>query len=104
MPAYAVLTTVTNQPGILFGLTKVLADRRANITYVDIIHHTDRNAEIYLEFSADVDADAVSALWGELGAVPGVSHVELTPSFSNIYGKRIVIMGGGAQVGQVALG
>jgi energy-converting hydrogenase B subunit Q len=36
--------------------------------------------------------------------VPGVSAVEATPSFSKIYGKRIVIMGGGAQVGQVALG
>ena len=107
MPAYAVLTTVTNQPGILFGLTKVLADRRANITYVDIIHHEDRDSEIYLEFSADVDMDALSALSAlsaELGAVPGVSNVELTPSFSKIYGKRIIIMGGGAQVGQVALG
>jgi energy-converting hydrogenase B subunit Q len=30
--------------------------------------------------------------------------VEETPPFSNIYGKRIVVMGGGAQVGQVALG
>ena len=28
----------------------------------------------------------------------------MTPSLSKIYGKRIVIMGGGAQVGQVALG
>ena len=101
MPAYAVLTTVTNQPGILFGLTKVLADRRANITYVDIIHHTDRDPEIYLEFSSDADMGTMAA---ELGAVPGVSHVELTPSFSKIYGKRIIIMGGGAQVGQVALG
>jgi energy-converting hydrogenase B subunit Q len=101
MPAYAVLTTVTNQPGILFGLTKVLADRRANITYVDIIDHADRNAEIYLEFASDADMDAVAE---ELGAVPGVSHVELTPSFNKIYGKRIIIMGGGAQVGQVALG
>ena len=34
----------------------------------------------------------------------GVSRVEMTPSFSKIYGKRIIIMGGGAQVGQVALG
>jgi energy-converting hydrogenase B subunit Q len=105
MPAYAVLTTVTNQPGILFGLTKVLADRRANITYVDIIHHQDqdrdRQAEIYLEFAAAADIDATIT---ELRQVPGVSRVELTPSFNKIYGKRIIIMGGGAQVGQVALG
>ena len=33
-----------------------------------------------------------------------MSHVEQTPSFTKIYGKRIIIMGGGAQVGQVALG
>ena len=40
----------------------------------------------------------------QLEQVPGVSRVEVTPSFSKIYGKRVVIMGGGAQVGQVALG
>ena len=101
MAAHAVLTTVTNQPGILFGLTKVLADRQANITYVDIIHHPDREADIYLEFSVDAEIDPIIT---DLGRVTGVSHVELTPSFSKIYGKRIIIMGGGAQVGQVALG
>jgi energy-converting hydrogenase B subunit Q len=101
MADLAVLTTVSNQPGVLFGLTKVLADHQANISYVDIIHHADRDPEIYLEFSADGDVDRLS---GELRQVVGVSNVELTPSFSKIYGKRIIIMGGGAQVGQVALG
>jgi energy-converting hydrogenase B subunit Q len=101
MADLAVLTTVSNQPGVLFGLTKVLADHQANISYVDIIHHQDRDPEIYLEFAADGDVDRLT---GELRQVGGVSHVELTPSFSKIYGKRIIIMGGGAQVGQVALG
>ena len=101
MAAYAVLTTVSNQPGILFGLTRVLADRQANISYVDIIPHLDRNAEIYLEFAVD---GAIEPIVEALRTVPGVSAVEATPSFSKIYGKRIVIMGGGAQVGQVALG
>ena len=101
MPVHAVLTTVTNQPGLLSGLTRVLADRQANISYVDIIDHPDRDAQIYLEFSVDAGIDDIAA---ELRHVPGVKAVELTPSFSKIYGKRIVIMGGGAQVGQVALG
>jgi energy-converting hydrogenase B subunit Q len=101
MAAFAVLTTVSNKPGILFGLTKVLADRHANISYVDIIEHADRDAEIYLEFSTDANIDETVE---ELRRVPGVSAVELTPSFNKIYGKRIIIMGGGAQVGQVALG
>jgi energy-converting hydrogenase B subunit Q len=101
MRAYAVLATVSNQPGILSGLTKVLADRRANISYVDIIEHGDRQAEIYLEFSVDTDIDPIIA---EFRGVPGVTEAVSTPSFSKIYGKRIIIMGGGAQVGQVALG
>jgi energy-converting hydrogenase B subunit Q len=101
MAAFAVLTSVSNQPGMLFGLTKVLAGRSANITYVDIIAHRDRDAEIYLEFSTDSSLDPILE---ELRAVPGVLDVETTLSFSKIYGKRIIIMGGGAQVGQVALG
>jgi len=30
--------------------------------------------------------------------------VDVTQSFGKVYGKRVVIMGGGAQVGQVAMG
>ena len=101
MAVHAVLTTVSNQPGILSGLTKILADRDANITYVDIIHPPDGDTQIYFEFAVDGEVEGLSE---ELARVPGVSRVELTPSFSKIYGKRIVIMGGGAQVGQVALG
>jgi energy-converting hydrogenase B subunit Q len=101
MPDFAVLTSVSDQPGILSAVTGVLAGRRANITYVDIIHRSERDAEIYLEFAVD---DGVNDIVTELGQVPGVKSVDLTPSFGKIYGKRIIIMGGGAQVGQVALG
>ena len=101
MPTYAVLATASDQPGILFGVSKVLADRRANITHVDIASPPGRDSELYMEFSMDGDpAETVE----ELRRVAGVTGVTLTPSFNKIYGKRIVIMGGGAQVGQVALG
>jgi energy-converting hydrogenase B subunit Q len=101
MPASAVVMTVSDQPGILSGVTRILADRHANISHVDIIEHGDRDTELYLEFSVDADIEPIVR---ELGQVPGVARVALTPSFSKIYGKRIIIMGGGAQVGQVALG
>jgi energy-converting hydrogenase B subunit Q len=96
MSAHAILATVTDRPGILHGLTKVLADHQANITYVDI-HHT----ETYLEFTIEAPLEPVL---DELRTVPGVSRVEETPSFAKIYGKRIIVMGGGAQVGMVAMG
>jgi energy-converting hydrogenase B subunit Q len=79
----------------------VLADREANITHVDIINYPDRPFQIYLEFDTNAGVEPIAS---ELGHVPGVRGVELTPPLSKIYGKRIIIMGGGAQVGQVALG
>jgi energy-converting hydrogenase B subunit Q len=101
MPAHAVLTTVSNQPGMLFGLTGVLADHQANVSSVDIIPNDDQQAEIYLEFTTD---GPIETIVDDLAQIEGVWHVELTPSFTKLYGKRIIIMGGGAQVGQVALG
>jgi energy-converting hydrogenase B subunit Q len=101
MASHVVLTTVADQPGMLSGLTQVLARHGANIVHVDIIQHADRDAEIYFEFLCDRPIDEIVA---ELAAVPGVKRVDRPPSFAKIYGKRIVIMGGGAQVGQVAVG
>jgi energy-converting hydrogenase B subunit Q len=101
MQSYAVVVTARNQPGMLAGLTRVFADHQANITHVDIVHHHERDPEVYLEYTADGSADAIAT---DLRAVPQVTDVALMPSFAKIYGKRIIIMGGGAQVGQVALG
>jgi energy-converting hydrogenase B subunit Q len=98
----AVLVTVSDQPGMLFGLTRVLAGHHANITYVDM-HSGDALSDIYFEFTLAEGASADVVL-RELGEVPGVVRLEETPSLAKIYGKRIIVMGGGAQVGQVALG
>lgn len=86
---------------MLSGLTKVLADHEANITYVDI-HNGDASSETYLEFT--LPEGRIAAVLDDMRAVPGVTSVEETPSFARIYGKRIIVMGGGAQVGQVAMG
>ena len=101
MNVHAVLVTVSDQPGMLFGLTRVLADHQANITYVDM-HSSDLYSDVYFEFTlGDRAADDVVS---DLRQVPGVIRLEETPSLAKIYGKRIIVMGGGAQVGQVAMG
>jgi energy-converting hydrogenase B subunit Q len=100
MNTFSISVVATDRPGILFGLTKVLADRTAQITYVDLIPHGE-HCEVVLEFAMDHSLSDVSA---ELERVDGVHSVTSTPLMSNIYGKRIIIIGGGAQVGQVALG
>ena len=46
MSVHAILATVSDRPGILYGLTKVLADHQANITYVDI-HNINSQSTTY---------------------------------------------------------
>lgn len=101
MSAHAVLVTVVDEPGMLFGLTKVFADHHANVTYVDL-HPKLPHPGVYFEFTVG-DETAERVIEG-LQQVRGVVRLEETPSLTNIYGKRIIVMGGGAQVGQVALG
>jgi energy-converting hydrogenase B subunit Q len=101
MITHAILTTVTERPGMLHAVTRVLAAHSADIKYVDI-HAGDPQSEIYLEFTLPVD-DA-EALLRDLRQEPGVASVAETPTFGRIYGKRVIVMGGGAQVGMVAMG
>jgi energy-converting hydrogenase B subunit Q len=98
---HAVMITVKDQPGTLYQLVKVLTEHHTNISYVDIIHPGSREVQIYFEF--DLAGDVTGVIAG-FRAIPNVTDVQTPPPFSKIYGKRIVIMGGGAQVAQVAVG
>jgi len=97
---YAILATLSSNTGMPYEIMKAFADGAAIIRYVDM-HPVDANANLYVEFALDGPAEP---LISTLSALDGVVHVEQTAPFSKIYGKRIIVMGGGAQVGQVALG
>ena len=101
MSAHAILVTVIDRPGMMHALTKVLADHDGNITHVDI-HAGSPTSGVYFEVS--LPDDRAHLVIDGLKAVAGVERVEETPSSAKIYGKRIIVMGGGAQVGQVAMG
>jgi energy-converting hydrogenase B subunit Q len=88
-------------PGVLHELTGVMARHGADITLVEILENRDDGSRIYFEA---VRTPATDALERDLAALPVVRRVAIVKTFQRIYGKRIIIMGGGAQVGQVALG
>src|SRR5262245_575540 len=100
MASHAISVTVEDRPGMLFKTAQVLTESAANIRDVDILHRPSQT-EIFYECEI---ATAVDPVIDRLRAIEGVRSVVSAPSMSQIYGKRIVIMGGGAQVGQVALG
>ncbi len=99
----ALMVRTPDEPGVLHALTKVILDHRANITYVDIAERREGDSTIYFELE-DVASEAADALISDLEALPTVRAVERAPSFQKVYGKRIIVIGGGAQVGQVVVG
>jgi energy-converting hydrogenase B subunit Q len=125
----ALVATTATGPGILHQLTGVIARHQGDISSVEILDGGQDASRIYLEISlplplplpplpvplpGETQAQTQSptphakggalALLAELRAMPIVRHIEEVQTFQRIYGKRIIIIGGGAQVGQVAIG
>jgi len=96
-----VVVHVSNALGVLHQLTGVIAAHRGDISSVDILKPDTPETSISFEI---VLPGAVELLVADLQALPAVRAVEVVRSLQQIYGKRIIIMGGGAQVGQVAIG
>jgi energy-converting hydrogenase B subunit Q len=88
-------------PGVLHELTGVIASHNGDIALVEILESQPPYSRVYFEVLLAGDPLALAS---DLRALPVVHEVDLVETFQKIYGKRIIIMGGGAQVGQVAIG
>lgn len=97
---HGVLVRVSSGPGVLHELTGVIAKHQGDISSVEILGHGDGEARIYFEIELPADP---APLIDELRALPIVREVGQVATLRSIYGKRVIIMGGGAQVGQVAI-
>jgi len=87
--------------GVLHDLTGVIARHQGDISSVEIFGHRADEASVYFEIELP---SVPEPLIEELRSLPNVRDVGRVGTFHAIYGKRIIIMGGGAQVGQVAIG
>ena len=84
-------------PGVLHELSGIIARHNGDIASVEIIE------ESRTYFEVDLPGDP-EQLRSDLQASPIVQEVTIVKTLQKIYGKRIIIVGGGAQVGQVAIG
>jgi energy-converting hydrogenase B subunit Q len=57
-------------------------------------------AELEVEIEGVDETTAIATV----AATPGVQRAQLTEALGRVFGKRIIVVGGGAQVAQVALG
>jgi energy-converting hydrogenase B subunit Q len=88
-------------PGVLHQLTGVIAQQRGDISSVAIASQGPTEDLVYFEIDLP---GSIEQLVSALRELPVVKGVQVVDTLKSIYGKRIIIMGGGAQVGQVAIG
>ena len=101
MNDYSITIKSDEKKGVLDDITDVTTSYGANISYTHLYIEKNNVGTINLELEHVSDIDS---LIKDLEDIPEVKSVELHGSQIDIYGKRIIIVGGGAQVSQVAMG
>ena len=91
-----------DRPGTLHQITRVILAHGGNITEIDIPERGER-ARVHVEIDLPADRDP-GRLVDDLRSLDVLDRVDAVPSMIEVYGKRIIVVGGGAQVGQVAIG
>jgi len=94
-----------DKPGVLRDVAAAVARFGGNIQYTQQFILTKGAhkglAEIYMEIA---NVSSVPDLAKKLKAISDVDSISFHEPFEKIWGSRIIIIGGGAQVAQVALG
>jgi energy-converting hydrogenase B subunit Q len=99
-PPLAIVCRGIDRTGVLHDMTSVIVRHGGYIHSVDILERGDRSAIFWELYGVDNE----EALIADLQSLEVVNSVERVPSMLEVFGKRIIVIGGGAQVGQVALG
>ena len=100
MDTRSLLIRAEDRPGVLHHITGVILDAGGNIVTVETREATSGIFSLYLELS-DCDVDGLSEV---LRGLPFVVECTEPRPFGRIFGSRVIVVGGGAQVAAVASG
>ena len=101
MNDYTITIQSYEKKGVLDDITDVITSHGVNISYVHLFVEKNNMGSINLELE---HVENIDELLVDLNKISEVKSVELHGSQLDIYGQRIIIVGGGAQVSQVAKG
>ena len=101
MKDYSITIKSYEKKGVLGDITCVITKYGVNISYTHLYVEKNNMGSINLELEHVSDIDG---LIEDLEKISEIKSVEIHGSQLDIYGKRIIIVGGGAQVSQVAMG
>jgi energy-converting hydrogenase B subunit Q len=101
--AAAVRLDVLEEPSAIAAIVSRLAEHGGRLRTVATVRALDTDppqAEIEVEVDGLTEDELVDALDG----LPDIQAIRRTRALGSIFGKRVIVIGGGAQVAQVALG
>jgi energy-converting hydrogenase B subunit Q len=100
MNSISLTLTTKEEKGVLDEITDILSEHGVNISYVHL-YVKDDVGTLNLELE---NVDELDELIEDLESKDFILDIEIHGSLNDIFGKRILIFGGGAQVSQVAVG
>jgi len=100
MNSISLTITTKEEKGVLDEITDILSSHGINISYVHLYVNDDVGT---LNLELD-NVEELDELIKDLESKDFIRNIEIHGSLNDIFGKRILIFGGGAQVSQVAVG
>jgi len=101
MSKFALNMVVDDKPGVLYKLAEAIYKAKGNIIQINTGDTHKGKVEMYFEIGG---VKSPAKLVAQLEKMPSVHIAERVSTFSEIFGKRIIVIGGGAQVAEVATG
>lgn len=99
----AIRFDVVDRSEALSAITAIATELGGKIRTLATVRHMDGDPPL-VEIELEVEGVSDEALSGALERLEDVRAVHLTRALGSIFGKRVIVVGGGAQVAQVALG
>ncbi len=93
-----------NKIGVLRDLTTIIAEEGGNITFAQtfLIKHGEYKGKALIYF--EIEGGDFEKILERVRTFDYISEVEEEEPFERVFGKRVIILGGGALVSQVAIG
>ena len=108
-PAVAVRLELVDDPRSIAVIAERVAEVGGRVRTLSTVRRAGRSgaepeSPATVEVELEVEDAEEQALVAVLEPLPEVLSLHLTRALARVFGKRVIIMGGGAQVAQVALG
>jgi energy-converting hydrogenase B subunit Q len=92
-----------DRPGVLGSIVGRVTEAGGTVRNLSTVRQVDGDPRL-VEIELEVEGIDEEALESVVGADPDVRRHSRTRALEQVFGKRVIVVGGGAQVAQVALG